>query len=104
MSTIPAGLEILPFSVKLPWFQAVGARQLKDGRWRAYIFEETNPNHPKFCSWQYRDCRPVDDYFVEASSLEALIDMVKGYPYFDYKKEVFKNVKKIVQAKETKSS
>ena len=104
MSTIPDGLEILPFSVKLPWFQAVGARQLENGKWRAYIFEETSPNHPKFCSWQYRDCRPVDDYFVEAPSLEALIDLVKGYPYFDYKKEDLQNVKKVTQPKGTKSN
>jgi len=104
MSTTPDGLEILPFSLKVPWFQAVGARQLRNGKWRAYIFEETNPNNPKYCSWKYRAYRPLDDYLVEAPTLTALIELVKGYPYFDYKKEDSKNVKKLIQPKGAKFS
>ena len=104
MSTTTGGLEILPFSVKVPWFQAVGARQLENGKWRAYIFEETMPDNPKYCSWEYRYCRPLDDYFAEAPSLKALIELLKGYPYFDYKKGGFKNVKKLIHAKGTESS
>jgi len=104
MTTTPDGLEILPFTLKAPWFQAVGARQLNNGKWRAYIFEETSPNNPKYCSWKYRAYRPLDDYLVEAPSLEALIELVKGYPYFDYKKEDSTNVKNLIQPKGTKSS
>ena len=90
MSTTTDSLEILPFNAKVPWFQAMGARQLENGKWRAYIFEETSPDNPRYCSWKYRDYRPLDDYFVEASTLEALIELVKGSPYFDYKKEDLK--------------
>ena len=85
MSTTTNSLKILPFNAKVPWFQAVGARQLENGKWRAYIFEETHPDNPRYCSWKYRDCRPLDDYFVEAPTLKALIELVKGYPYFVYK-------------------
>ena len=84
MSTATASLEILPFSVKVPWFQAVGARQLKDGKWRAYIFEETSPNNPRYCSWKHWAHRPLDDYLLEAPTLEALIESLKDYPYFVY--------------------
>ncbi len=85
MLTTTASLEILPFSVKVPWFQAVGARQLKNGRWRAYIFEEASPNNPRYCSWKHWAYRDLDDYFLEAPTLETLIELVKGYPYFVYK-------------------
>ena len=78
-------LEILPFTAQVPWFQAVGARQLENGKWRAYIFEETSPNNPRYCSWKYRACRDLDDYFLEAPTLEALIELLKGYPYLVYK-------------------
>ena len=85
MSTTTDGLKILPFSVKVPWFQAVGGRRVKNGKWRAYIFEETSPDKPRYCSWENRAYRALDDYFAEAPTLKALIELVKGYPYFIYK-------------------
>ena len=85
MSTAIDDLKILPFSVKVPWFQAVAARQLRNGKWRAYIFEEANPDNPRYCSWKHWTCRALEDYFAEAPSLEALIDLLKRYPYFVYK-------------------
>jgi len=85
MSNTTDSLEILPFSVKVPWFQAVGARQLGNGRWRAYIFEEARADNPRYCSWKHWSYRALDDYFAEAPTLQALIELVKGYPYFIYK-------------------
>ncbi len=85
MLTTTDSLEILPFSVKVPWFQAVAARQLRNGKWRAYIFEEASPDNPRYCSWKHWVCRTLDDYFAEAPTLEALIDLLKRYPYFAYK-------------------
>ena len=78
-------LEILPFSVKVPWFQAVGARQLENGNWRAYIFEEASPDNPRYCSWKNWTSRALDDYFAEAPTLQALIELIKDFPYFIYR-------------------
>ena len=77
-------VKLLPFSTNVPWHQGVVARQLKGGRWRAYITEDTNsgPQYPyTLKAWA---CRDTDWQFLQAPTLRELVDLLKTMPFLKY--------------------
>jgi len=65
-------IELMGSFGRFPYTFIVVARQLKSGKWRAYVMTERNPVTGIYGSYEYTAVRDLDWNMVTASTLDDL--------------------------------